>query len=98
MSAHWVAGVGAAAALCSMSSFVPQIVKIVRERDASGVSLRMYLVTVTGFTLWVAYGAMIGSWPVVASNGVCLVLSGLILLLKRRLSARLSARPARGPA
>ena len=33
--------VGTGAALCSMTSFVPQIAKIVRERDASGVSLRM---------------------------------------------------------
>ena len=39
--------VGTVAALCSMSSFGPQIAKIWRERDASTVSLRMYLVTVT---------------------------------------------------
>jgi MtN3 and saliva related transmembrane protein len=47
--------IGVVAALCSMSSFVPQIVKIWRDRDASGVSLRMYGVTVTGFGLWTAY-------------------------------------------
>ena len=42
--------VGFAAALCSMTSFVPQIVKIWRERDASSVALRMYVITVTGFS------------------------------------------------
>lgn len=46
--------VGTGAALCSMTSFVPQIIKIVRERDAASVSLRMYAVTVTGFALWIA--------------------------------------------
>lgn len=76
--------VGTAAALCSMASFIPQIVKIVRERDASSVSLRMYAVTVTGFSLWIAYGALIESWPVAASNAVCLGLSGAILVLKWR--------------
>jgi MtN3 and saliva related transmembrane protein len=76
--------VGTAAAICSMASFVPQILKILRERDASSVSLRMYAVTVTGFTLWVAYGVMISSWPVVGSNIVCLVLSATILVLKWR--------------
>lgn len=76
--------VGAVAALCSMASFVPQIMKIWRERDASAVSLRMYLVTVTGFILWSAYGLMSRSWPVTGSNLVCLGLSATILLLKWR--------------
>ena len=62
--------VGTGAALCSMTSFVPQIVKIWRERDASSVSLRMYAVTVTGFSLWIAYGVMSESWPVAASQRV----------------------------
>jgi MtN3 and saliva related transmembrane protein len=78
--------IGTGAALCSMTSFVPQITKIVRERDATSVSLRMYAVTVTGFTLWTAYGLMIGSWPVAASNIICLLLSGTILALKWRFS------------
>lgn len=76
--------IGTGAALCSMSSFVPQIAKILRERDASSVSLKMYAVTVTGFSLWIAYGLMIGSWPVAGSNLVCLALSGTILVLKWR--------------
>lgn len=78
--------VGSGAALCSMTSFGPQIVKIWRERDASSVSLRMYLVTVTGFVLWTAYGVLIGSWPVTASNIVCLAMSGAVLALKWRFS------------
>ena len=76
--------VGTGAALCSMASFVPQIVKIVRERDASAVSLRMYAVTVTGFALWIAYGVLTRAWPVVGSNAVCLLLSATILALKWR--------------
>jgi MtN3 and saliva related transmembrane protein len=71
--------VGVGAALCSMTSFVPQIVKIIREREAEGVSLRMYVVTVTGFCLWVGYGVLIGSWPVAVSNVVNLGLAGTIL-------------------
>lgn len=76
--------IGVAAALCSMGSFAPQALKILRERDASGVSLRMYSITVVGFSLWSAYGVLLKSWPLVASNLVCLALSGLILVLKLR--------------
>lgn len=78
--------VGVAAALCSMTSFAPQLLKIWRERDASSVSLRMYIVTVTGFSLWIAYGVLIKSWPVIGSNAVCLLLSAAILVLKWRFS------------
>ncbi len=78
--------VGFCAGLCSMVSFTPQLIKTWRERDARSISLRMYVVTVTGFSLWVTYGVMIGSWPVMLTNSVCLVLSGLILALKWRFS------------
>lgn len=80
--------VGTGAALCSMASFVPQVIKIWRERDASAVSLRMYALTVTGFTLWLAYGLLLRSWPISVSNAVCLALSGVVLLMKWRFSVR----------
>ena len=80
--------VGTLAALCSMASFVPQIIKIRRDGEAESVSLRMYLVTVTGFCFWIGYGVMIHSWPVAGSNTVCLILSGSVLALKWRLSAK----------
>ena len=78
--------VGTAAAVCSMVSFTPQIIKIWREKDASSVSLRMYVVTVTGFSLWIAYGVLIKSWPVMGANTVCLMLSATILALKWKFS------------
>jgi MtN3 and saliva related transmembrane protein len=84
--------VGTAAALCSMASFTPQLVKIWRERDASSVSLRMYAITVTGFSLWIAYGLLLKSWPLVGANSVCLIESGAILFLKWRFE-RISEAP-----
>ena len=85
----WVINaVGTVAALCSMASFVPQVAKIWREQDASAVSLRMYAVTVAGFCLWVAYGLMLKSWPLVASNGVCVGLSASILVMKLKFGGR----------
>ncbi|MBS0334316.1 MAG: SemiSWEET transporter [Proteobacteria bacterium] len=76
--------VGVAAALCSVGSFIPQAAKIVRERDASSVSLKMYVVTVIGFALWTTYGVLLGSWPLIVSNLVSFSLSGLVLVLKLR--------------
>lgn len=78
--------IGTLAALLSISSFAPQIIKTWRERDASAVSLRMYVVTVTGFACWLTYGLMIQAWPVIASNLACLAMSGAMLALKLRFS------------
>jgi len=85
MASAWVNAVGVTAAICSMTSFMPQIAKILREHDASAVSLRMYLVTVAGFICWIAYGLAAGSWPVAVSNLINLALSATILVLKWRL-------------
>ncbi|MDO9471606.1 MAG: SemiSWEET transporter [Caulobacter sp.] len=82
MEDHLINVVGTAAALCSMTSFTPQILKIWREKDASSVSMRMFMLTVTGFVLWTTYGVLLGSWPVAVANAVCLVLSAVILALK----------------
>ena len=76
--------VGTAAGLCSMVSFIPQIVKILREKDASSVALRMYIITVTGFVLWTIYGVLLQSWPVAIANAVCLGLTTVILILRWR--------------
>lgn len=81
-------GLGTAAALCSMTSFLPQVIKIWREKDAKEVSLRMYVVTVAGFALWAVYGVLSKSWPLVGSNLVCLSLSAAILVLKLKYDRR----------
>jgi MtN3 and saliva related transmembrane protein len=71
-----------------MASFTPQVIKLYRERDASSVSLRMCLLMVTGFVLWIGYGLALRSWPLVGSNTVCLLLSSAILVLKLRFNRR----------
>ena len=91
----FVDAIGVAAAVCSMASFVPQVAKIIRERDASAVSLRMYVVTVIGFSLWAVYGVLVRSWPLIGSNLVSLALAALVLALKvryRRTSPDIAAR------
>ena len=74
--------VGAVAAVASTVSFVPQAVKIIHTRDTRSISAGMYAITITGFALWTAYGAMQGAWPLIASNAICLALSGFILAMK----------------
>ncbi|WP_457089210.1 SemiSWEET family sugar transporter [Microvirga sp. P5_D2] len=72
------------AGILSTASFVPQVLKAWRERDTAAISKRMYMVTVTAFTLWSAYGFLIGNMPLIVFNLLSLCLSGTILFLKIR--------------
>jgi MtN3 and saliva related transmembrane protein len=74
--------VGTAAAICSTVSFAPQAWKIIRTRQTKNISAGMYLFTVAAFVFWVIYGALLGQWPLIASNGICFVFSAFILAMK----------------
>jgi MtN3 and saliva related transmembrane protein len=73
---------GYLAALFSTVSFAPQAWKIIRSRQTKDISTGMYVLTVMAFALWLAFGILLRQWPLVLSNGICLVLSGFILLMK----------------
>lgn len=72
----------ATAATASVVSFTPQALKIIKTRKTKDISLGMYILTVSAFGLWTTYGIMTEQWPLVASNTLCLVLSGFILMMK----------------
>jgi MtN3 and saliva related transmembrane protein len=80
-SMEMVTIVGYLAAICSMTSFTPQAWKIIKTRDTSSISAPMYALTVLGFALWLAFGLLKVEWPIIATNGVCLILSAFILLM-----------------
>ena len=76
--------VGYTAGVLATAAFVPQVAKTFRARSARDISLGMYLLFCAGVGLWLVYGLLIASWPVVISNSVTLVLSGAVLVLKLR--------------
>lgn len=84
--------VGTAAALCSITSFAPQMLKIWKEKDASAISLRTYSLTVSCFILWTIYGVLTQAWPVTIANACALVMATGVLTMKWRFS-----RSAGGP-
>lgn len=73
---------GFIAAFLTTVAFVPQALKSWRTHDLSGVSLAMYSLFTLGVALWLAYGVMIGSWPVTIANAITLLLAGVVLALK----------------
>ncbi len=75
---------GYIAATLTTAAFVPQALKALRSRDTRALSLGMYLIFTVGIAFWLGYGLVLGSWPIILSNSLTLVLAGIILVLKLR--------------
>jgi len=65
-------------------AFVPQVLKIYQSKSAKDVSYLMFSIFSTGIVLWLLYGILIGSAPIIASNVVTLTLAVIIIVLKIR--------------
>ncbi len=76
--------VGYLAAVLTTASFVPQALQILRTRETKGISLSMYVAFSAGVALWVVYGLVYRSWPLVLANVVTLALALSILFMKLR--------------
>jgi MtN3 and saliva related transmembrane protein len=75
---------GTTAAVLTSIAFVPQVLKILKTRNTSGISLIMYALFVSGVACWLGWGLMLDQKPVIIANAVTLVLSSAVLLLKIR--------------
>ncbi|MFP3547021.1 SemiSWEET transporter [Rhizobium sp. SIMBA_035] len=76
--------VGYLASACSLTSFVPQVWKVLKTGETEAISARMYIVTVIGFALWTAFGLLRREWPIILTNAACFCLAGFILIKKLR--------------
>jgi MtN3 and saliva related transmembrane protein len=76
--------VGALAAILTTAAFIPQAIKTIRTRDTSGLSLTMYVLLLAGVTLWMVYGIILGSWPLILSNAIVLVPQSLVMAILLR--------------
>lgn len=79
-----VTALGMAAGILTTVAFLPQALKTWRSRSAGDISLGMFAILVVGIILWLAYGLLKEDLPLVAANGVTLVLAGSILFFKLR--------------
>ena len=73
---------GVAAGVLTTIAFVPQVLRVWRTRTARDLSLATFSIFTVGVALWLVYGVMIASLPIVLANAVTLLLAGSILVMK----------------
>jgi MtN3 and saliva related transmembrane protein len=77
--------IGFIAAICTTVSFIPQAFKIYKTKKTNDISLGMFILMSTGVALWIAYGFLIASAPVIIANAFTLMLAAYILVMKVKL-------------
>jgi MtN3 and saliva related transmembrane protein len=76
--------IGVTGAALTTLCWLPQAVKIVRDKDTRALSLPGTAAFTIGIALWLVYGLAIADWPLIGSNALTLVLMAPILAMKLR--------------
>jgi len=84
VSLYLIEAVGCLAALLTTLCWIPQALKILRERQTQGISIKTQTAFAVGLGLWLVYGLALGNVQLIVANAVTLVLAVAILLLKLR--------------
>jgi len=76
--------VGASGAVLITLCWLPQVLKVIREKETRALSLPATVAFSVGVVLWLVYGLAIGDWPLIGSNAATLALMAPILAMKLR--------------
>ncbi len=66
--------------LIGIVALFPQILKVLRTRNVEGLSLAMWLISVTSRTLWFLHGLSVGDSAIVMTNGSFFVLESTVVV------------------
>ncbi len=75
---------GFIAATLTTLCWLPQAWHTVRTRDTRAISLWTQIFFALGIILWLVYGLLLMSWPLIGANAVTLVPVLVILTMKLR--------------
>ena len=79
--------IGFLAGLLTTIANVPQVWKTYRKRSGEGLSLYMLLALAGGLALWVVYGVMSKSAPIIAPNIAGFLLVAALIVMKVKFDA-----------
>lgn len=73
--------IGLIAGVLTSIAALPQIIKVIKEKDAQNVAPFMYLVLLAGNATWCYYGFLLKDIPIMATNAFSVILDITMLIL-----------------
>lgn len=71
--------VGIISSILTATSMIPQLIKVIKEKDAENVSILMLSVLLAGLGMWVYYGVLIKDLIIIISNSFSVLLNVVLL-------------------
>ena len=78
---------GYVAGVITVGAFLPQVLRAWRTRRTRDLSLGSFALLISAGSLWIVYGLMADSWPVVATNVGMVALNIALVVAKLRFDA-----------
>ncbi len=73
---------GLAAGALTTAALVPQVLKSYKTKSTKDVSLVMFICTMAGTLLWLAYGIYLRDFPIICANTITSALAAVVVALK----------------
>ncbi|GAA4159118.1 SemiSWEET transporter [Chryseobacterium ginsenosidimutans] len=71
---------GIIAGVLTSVSMIPQLVKVLKEKNADELSWIMLLILISGLSLWVWYGFVKDELPIILSNSFAVLVNSILLI------------------
>lgn len=76
--------IGYAAGALTVASYAPQAVRVWRTRQVNDLSYGMFALLILACSLWVLFGILLTSWPIIITNTLAGLLNVAIFVAKIR--------------
>lgn len=72
--------IGIAAGILTSVAMIPQLVKVLKEKNVEDISGGMFVVLIIGLSLWIWYGILKEEWPIILSNSFAVLVNICLLI------------------
>ncbi|WP_294296311.1 SemiSWEET transporter [uncultured Chryseobacterium sp.] len=71
---------GIIAGVLTSVAMLPQLIKVIRQKNADDLSWGMLMVLISGLSLWVWYGFLKDELPIILSNAFAVIVNITLLI------------------
>ena len=70
---------GVIAGILTSVAMLPQLIKVLKEKNVEDISWLMTATLITGLSLWVWFGILKEEWSIILSNGFAVLVNVVLL-------------------
>ena len=78
MQINWITVVGVVASICTSTCMLPQLIKLVKDKKATDISISMLVILFVGVSSWVVYGFLKNDWIIISANVFSFIVNFLL--------------------